>query len=56
MVVLDAATGNMHAGTHHPIWVHGTSVVFGLCGWALVFLRMRDDTTFGLDPLPVTIL
>jgi len=39
-----------------PIWVHVISVVFGLCGWALVFLRMRDDTTFGLDPLPVAIL
>jgi len=35
MVVLDAATGNMHAWTHHPIWVHGTSVVFGLRGWTV---------------------
>jgi hypothetical protein len=56
MVVLNAATANTHAGTHYPIWVHGTSVVFGLCGWSLVFLRMWDETTFGLDPLPVTIL
>jgi len=37
-------------------WGHATSVVSGLCGWALVFLRMRDETTFGLDPLPVTII
>jgi peptidoglycan/LPS O-acetylase OafA/YrhL len=36
ILIVIAATGNMHSGKHHPEWVNALSVIWALIVWGMI--------------------